>query len=138
MTRQSEIDATGSNSIAGWASPDFGYPTSLDGETATPAASLSIRPPWSPRDLIRRFETEAGLAEGVLLSPCRRRAEVDWPDICSPVDGRKAVMAYLHLDRRYSLPRIGRLFNRHHTTVLHAVRTARPDLLERVRRLAEG
>lgn len=48
-----------------------------------------------------------------LLGPNRKRAAA-WP--------RQQIMAELYATGRYSLPAIGRLFNRDHTTVLAAVR----------------
>jgi len=35
---------------------------------------------------------------------------------------RQAAMAAVQRDLGYSLPRIGRIFKRHHTTVLHGIR----------------
>jgi chromosomal replication initiation ATPase DnaA len=48
-----------------------------------------------------------------LVGDSRKRA-VAWP--------RQAIMAELYETGRYSLPAIGRLFNRDHSTVMHGVR----------------
>jgi len=62
-----------------------------------------------------------GLSLRYMLSPERCRS-VAWP--------RQEAMARIYATGRYSLPTIGRFFNRHHTTVLHAIRAHAKRLAE--------
>jgi chromosomal replication initiator protein len=63
--------------------------------------------------LVEDAAREAGVSIAAILGPSSRQ------DLARP---RMRAMARAHVDYGFSLPQIGRVFNRHHTTVLHAVR----------------
>jgi chromosomal replication initiator protein len=63
--------------------------------------------------LVEDAAREAGVSIAAILGPSKRR-EIAWP--------RMRSMARAHVDYGFSLPQIGLVFNRDHTTVLHAVR----------------
>ena len=73
----------------------------------------AIEPRGFLHALLEDAAREAGVPAAVILGPSRRRA-IAWP--------RMRAMARAHLDYGFSLPAIGRVFRRDHTSVLHAVR----------------
>jgi chromosomal replication initiator protein len=66
-------------------------------------------------DFIAEAAAEAGVTVAHILGPQRPRR------IAEP---RQKAMARAYATGRYSLPQIGRAFDRDHTTVLHACRKA--------------
>ena len=69
--------------------------------------------PISMRDIACRVAERHGLTVDDLRGSDRTK-RVAWP--------RQEAMAAIRETGRYSLPRIGKFFNRDHTTVIHAVR----------------
>lgn len=71
--------------------------------------------PVTVREVVARIASERALAVSDVLGPsrCRNVAEARW-----------AIWAILR-KRGYSFPRIGQLFGRDHTTVIHGVRRLR-------------
>lgn len=85
----------------------------LDEIRAEAGETPSIEPRGYLHALLEDAAREAGVPIAVILGPVRAR-RVAWP--------RMRAMARAHLDYGFSLPTIGRVFRRDHTSVLHAVR----------------
>lgn len=66
-------------------------------------------------EFVSSAATEAGVTEAHIVGPQRT---------VSVTEARQRAMARAYATGRYSLPQIGRAFNRDHTTVLHAFRKA--------------
>lgn len=68
---------------------------------------------WTMRSIVADVARKYGLTVEALRGPSRIRS-VSWP--------RQEAMWRMINTKRYSLPQVGRFFNRDHTTVLHGWR----------------
>jgi chromosomal replication initiation ATPase DnaA len=71
------------------------------------------------RTIINEVATVYGITKADLIGPCRKPATMD---------ARRIAMMRIRNETRLSLPAIGRIFKREHTTVLYNIRVAEQSL----------
>jgi len=69
-------------------------------------------------DIVDRVSGDYGVPKEIILSPRRQKEFVDL----------RCIIAYVLRKREYSLPEIGRVLNRDHTTVINLLKRIEKDL----------